>query len=221
MSSSLKNPSHRKLWKFHGGVHPPLHKEESNQSPATFAGIPTQLVIPLQQHIGMEAEAIVQTGDSVTKGQLIAAANHAGLSANIHAPTSGTISAIEDRLLPHISGLLGPCIVIDSDGKDNWGTHKLEAYTDYLNTENDKLLERIQQAGIVGLGGATFPTAVKLSGSKPIKTLIINGAECEPYLTCDDRLMRERADETIVGTRYMMKALGVLKAYIAIILLAI
>jgi len=207
MSTTLNNASQRKLWKFHGGVHPPFHKEDSNQSPIIFAGIPTQLVLPLQQHIGMEAEPIVKTGDSVTKGQLIATANHSGLSANIHAPTSGTISAIEERPLPHISGLSGLCIVIESDSKDNWGNNKFETYSDFESTHTDKLLERVQQAGVVGLGGATFPTAVKLSSSKSVKTLIINGAECEPYITCDDRLMRDQPAEIITGIRIIQKML--------------
>lgn len=199
-----------KLWKFHGGVHPPFHKDDSNQTPITFAGIPPQLVIPLQQHIGISAEPIVQIDDHVFKGQLIAKADSNGLSANIHASSSGTIIAIEDRALPHISGLSGLCIVIDTDGKDDWGDNKLEKYSSYKDIDNEKLLERIQQAGIVGLGGATFPTAVKVAGSmsashnsasrnKKIKTLIINGAECEPYITCDDRLMRDKSAEIISG----------------------
>ena len=200
----------RKLWNFHGGVHPPFHKDESNQNPIKFAGIPKQLVLPLQQNIGMPADPAVQIGDSVVKGQLIANANSMGLSANIHAPTSGKISAIEERPLPHISHLSGLCIVIDTDGKDDWGKNKLKAISDYENTDANKLLERIQQAGIVGLGGATFPTAVKVSGSlnkKHIKTLIVNGAECEPYITCDDRLMRDKPIEIITGIRILQSML--------------
>ncbi len=196
-----------KLWKFHGGVHPPFHKDDSNQTPISFAGIPEQLVLPLQQHIGIEAEPSVHVGDDVSKGQIIASASHNGLSANIHAPTSGVISAIEERTLPHISGLSGLCIVIDTDAKDDWKNSKLNTYPDFNNTESKLLLEQIQQAGIVGLGGATFPTAVKLSSSKAIKTLIINGAECEPYITCDDRLMRDEATKIITGIRILQKLL--------------
>jgi len=206
-SNINSNKNTRKLWKFHGGVHPPFHKDDSNQLPVVSAGIPEQLVFPLRQHIGQDAEALVSVGDSVYKGQIIAEADHHGLSANIHASTSGKISAIEERILPHPSGLTGLCIVIDTDGKDDWGECKLEPYPDYQNTEIATLLERVQQAGIVGLGGAAFPTAVKLSGSSkcPIKTLIINGAECEPYITCDDRLMRDKSAEIIAGIKIIQQ----------------
>ena len=208
MSSVAVNQSPlTKLWKFYGGVHPPFHKDDSNQTPITFAGLPDQLVLPLQQHIGLEAEPTVQIGDRVFKGQVIAIANNNGLSANIHAPTSGIINTIEERALPHISGLVGLCIVIDTDGKDDWNKSKLAPYTNYENTDSDKLLMRIQQAGIVGLGGATFPTAVKVSSIKPIKTLIINGAECEPYITCDDRLMRDEPEKIITGIRILQTLL--------------
>ena len=214
--STNNKPSTIKLWKFHGGVHPPFHKDDSNQTPITFAGVPSELVLPLQQHIGVEADPIVETDDAITKGQLIASVNSMGLSANIHAPTSGKISAIEERPLPHTSGLSGLCIVIDTDGKDNWGKNKLNAIPDYENTDTDKLLARIEQAGIVGLGGATFPTAVKLSSSKAIKTLIINGVECEPYITCDDRLMRDKSAEIITGIRILQNMLKPEKCLIAI-----
>ena len=193
----------RKLFSFHGGVHPPFHKDDSNKLPIISAGIPAQLVLPLRQHIGIDAEALVAVGDNVYKGQIIAEANHHGLSANIHASSSGKVSAIEERSLPHASGLTGLCIIIDTDGKDDWGKCKLAPYPDYQSTDISKLLERVQEAGIVGLGGAVFPTVVKLSSSskKPIKTLIINAAECEPYITCDDRLMRERSAEIIAGIK--------------------
>ncbi len=217
--STNNNPSTIKLWKFHGGVHPPFHKDDSNQEPITFAGIPSELVLPLQQHIGVEADPIVEAGDIITKGQLIASISSMGLSANIHAPTSGKISAIEERPLPHISGLSGLCIVIDTDGKDNWGKTKLNAISDYENADTNKLLERIKQAGIVGLGGATFPTAVKVSGSlneKQLKTLIINGVECEPYITCDDRLMRDKSADIITGIRILQCMLKPEKCLIGI-----
>ncbi len=219
MSAVIKKSAPIKLWKFHGGVHPPFHKDESNQTPITFAGIPAQLVLPLQQHIGIEAEPCVHVGDSVYKGQIIASANKIGLSANIHAPTSGKVSAIEEKPLPHISGLSGLCIVIETDGKDKWDESKLESYVDYENKDTKKLLERIEQAGIVGLGGATFPTAVKVAGSlneKQVKTLIINGAECEPYITCDDRLMRDKSAEIISGIGILQTMLKPEKCLIAI-----
>lgn len=229
MSASLKSNTlspQRKLWKFHGGVHPPFHKDDSNQEPIKTAGIPAQLILPVQQHIGNAAEPLVQTGDQVFKGQIIAHANHVGLSAHIHAPTSGVVSAIEERPLPHPSGLSGECIVIDTDAKDDWGEYKLKPYPDFETTEVNELLDRIQQAGIVGLGGAAFPTAVKLAKpsiqsspsknqqstiekqAKPLKTLIINGAECEPYITCDDRLMREKSKEIVTGIRILQRMIN-------------
>lgn len=206
-ANTLKQSLQRKLWKFHGGVHPPFHKDDSNQESIKFAGIPPQLILPLQQHIGIAADPIVEVGESVFKGQLIAKANNSGLSANLHAPSSGTVSAIEERPLPHPSMLAGLCIVIDTDDKDEWGGNKLTHYSDFENTDTELLLNVIQQAGIVGLGGATFPTAIKVAGTlknkSHIKTLIINGVECEPYITCDDRLMRDKSAEIITGIRIL------------------
>ncbi len=207
----------RKLWKFHGGVHPLFHKEDSNRLPIKVADIPAQLILPIQQHIGREAEPIVQVGDTVFKGQVIAEQDGT-ISATIHAPTSGIVTAIEERHIPHASGLNGICVVIDTDGKDDWGKYKLSALADYNNSEIDILLERIRNAGIVGLGGAVFPTAVKLAGScdKQLKTLIINGAECEPYITCDDRLMREKSVEIITGIKILQSMLTPEQCLIAI-----
>lgn len=195
----------RQLTQIHGGVHPPFHKEESTALPIKDAGIPAQLILPLQQHIGAPAEPVVAVGDKVLKGQLIAVATHDKISANIHAPSSGVISAIEDHSQPHPSNLAGLCIIINTDGKDEWlnDKNKLEPLTDYTSIKVDVLLERIQQAGIVGLGGAVFPTAVKMAGANQSKidTFIINAAECEPFITCDDRLMRERSEEIVAGIR--------------------
>jgi electron transport complex protein RnfC len=207
----------RKLWKFHGGVHPPFHKDDSNQLPIKVAEIPAQLIVPLQQHIGNPAEAIVKVGDYVHKGQIIAESN-GNISATVHASSSGKVIAIEERAIPHPSGLNGICIVINTDSKDDWGEHKLNPIADYQNAEVDILLKRIQQSGIVGLGGAVFPTAVKIEGSRKhaIKTLIVNGAECEPYITCDDRLMRERSVEIIKGINILQYMLKPEKCLIAI-----
>ena len=210
-------PHKRKLWKFHGGVHPPFHKEDSNQLPIKVADIPAQLIVPLKQHIGSAAEPIVEVGEKVFKGQVIADL-HGNISAKVHAPTSGTVTAIEERPIPHASGLNGNCVVIETDGKDDWGKYKFSAIADYKNTEVDVLLERIQKAGVVGLGGAVFPTAVKLAGSRknPIKTLIVNGAECEPYITCDDRLMREKSTDIIEGIKILLRMLKPEQCLIAI-----
>lgn len=196
-----------KLHKIHGGVHPPFHKDESTTLPIKDAGTPPELVISLHQHAGAPADPEVSIGERVTKGQIIAHAVHNRISANIHAPASGIVTAIEERELPHPSHLADQCIVIQTDGKNDWVTEQekgyLEPLEDYRNTDMETLLERIQQAGIVGLGGAAFPTAVKIAGAEhnPIDTFIINGAECEPYITCDDMLMRERSDEIVQGIR--------------------
>ncbi|TBW10572.1 electron transport complex subunit RsxC [Azotobacter chroococcum subsp. isscasi] len=187
-----------KLWDFHGGIHPPERKALSNRTPIQPAPLPARLVLPLGQHIGTPAEPIVAVGERVLKGQPIAAAS-GRVSAPLHAPTSGTVGFIGLQPYPHVSGMLAPAIVIDSDGLDEWTTR--EPCADYRSLEPALLLERIRLAGISGLGGAGFPTAMKLTArpQEKIHTLIINGAECEPYITADDRLMRERAAELVAG----------------------
>ena len=212
----------RKLWSIHGGVHPPFHKDESTSLPIKDAGLPPQLVVSLHQHTGAAAEPVVKAGDKVSKGQIIATAVHQRISANIHAPTSGIVSAIEERTLPHPSHLADQCIVITPDGKETWVTDsskgKLQAMPDFTQVDTETLLSQVQQAGIVGLGGAVFPTAVKISGAKhnTIDTFIINGAECEPYITCDDMLMRERSTEIIEGIRIIQHMVKPAKCLIGI-----
>ncbi len=206
-----------KTFKMRGGVHPPFHKEESNQLPIKDAGIPAQLIIPIQQHIGDAAEPCVNVGDKVAKGQLICAAQSM-VSANLHAPTSGVISAIEERQQPHASGLNSLSIVIETDGKDDWADNKYTPIKNYKDSTIKNLLDRIRDAGIVGLGGAAFPTSVKVASSveKTINTLIINGAECEPYITCDDRLMRERSSDVISGITILLHIIKAKKCLIGI-----
>lgn len=197
----------RKIFDFHGGIHPPENKHQSVALPIADAGIPDELVLPLSQHIGAPAKPVVAVGDSVLKGQLIAAA--AGfVSVPLHAPTSGTVTAIEDRLIAHVSGHSAPCIVIAPDGKDEWIA--LSGTPDFQTLDKPALLEKIRSAGIAGMGGAGFPAAVKL-GIKPgvhIQTLIINGTECEPYITADDVLMRERADQIVAGVKILQHLIG-------------
>ncbi len=221
LNPSNKIAETRKLGTFHGGVHPPFHKDDSNKPAIKFAGIPKQLVLPLRQQLGSDAEPCVTVGENVYKGQLIAHLNHheGALSANIHAPTSGTVSAISDHAIPHPSGLQANCIIIDTDGKDELSPElPCKPIGDYKTIPQNNLLERIQQAGIVGLGGAAFPTAVKLAGSQnsKIKTLIINGAECEPYITCDDRLMREKSAEIISGIKIVLHLINAEECLIGI-----
>lgn len=192
----------RRVFDFHGGIHPPENKSQSLTTPIISAGIPKQLVLPLSQTVGAPANAIVQVGDRVLKGQMIAEAN-GFISAPIHAPSSGTITAIDDQLVAHSSGMTAPCITLRTDGKDEWIQH--EGVADYRNCDKQTLIQLIRDAGIAGLGGAGFPTAVKLnpSSDKRITTLIINGTECEPYITSDHSIMRERAAEIVRGSEIL------------------
>ena len=192
----------RQVYGFHGGIHPPENKHQSVMAPIANAGIPDELVLPLSQHIGAPAIPVVEVGQQVLKGQLIA--EPAGfVSVPLHAPTSGTVSAIEDRQIAHPSGHSARCIVITCDGQDRWIEHQGTA--DYTAVDRPELLAQIRNAGIVGMGGAGFPAAVKLA-VKPgtrIETLILNGTECEPYITADDVLMRERAKQIIEGAEIL------------------
>jgi len=206
----------RKLHQFHGGLHLPENKSQSNHKPVITGYIPKQLILPLQQHIGAPAELAVAIGDKVLKGQLLAK-NQGNISAAIHAPTSGTVKAIEDHPIPHPSCLTSPCVVLESDGKDTW-CELPHGIPDYLNCDIEVLLERISDTGIVGLGGAAFPSAVKLNTgpTTPIQTLIINGAECEPYITCDDMLMQNRAEQVLEGAMIAQHMVGARECIIGI-----
>ena len=197
-----------------GGVHPPEHKQESTTKPIGQLPLPKCLVLPLRQHVGNLPKVLVAVGDKVLKGQLLAEAE-GNISAAIHAPTSGTIAAIEDALIPHPSGLPDRCITIDVDGKDEWVEH---ASYDWRKEDKIKLLESLRNSGIVGLGGAAFPTQVKLraNAKSHVDTLVINAAECEPYITCDDMLMRERADQILKGVEVAQYLLGAKQCLIGI-----
>jgi len=198
-----------------GGAKVYGRKELTAETPVEIMPLPRLLHIPLQQHVGGAAVPVVNVGSRVKKGQLIAASKGA-VSAPVHAPTSGYVTRIGDHLAPHPSGLPVLTLSLEPDGRDEWAELpeplKLETAT------SREIANRVSDAGVVGMGGAAFPSAVKLSLGEhyELDSLILNGAECEPYLTCDDRLMRERADDTVIGIKFMMKALGVSKAYIAI-----
>lgn len=204
-----------KLFRIRGGVHPKENKHLSEDKPITPLPLFFHYHIPLQQHIGAPAEPEVEVGDRVLKGQLIASARGM-ISANIHAPTSGTISAIGPYIAPHASGLQGRTITLEADGKDEWA--ELAPPLDWKEAKPVEISKRVRECGVVGMGGATFPSAVKLNlgGRYELDTLVLNGSECEPYLTCDDRLMQEQADEVIEGILIMAKSLGVGKAFIGI-----
>ncbi len=205
----------RQLWSFHGGIHPPQYKELSNQRPIAQAAIAAELVIPLHQHIGQSAAPIVEIGAQVLKGQEIARAQ-GYVSASVHASSSGTVIAIEERPIPHPSGMNAPCIVIATDGEDRWQTGE-PTNKHYTETEPSHLRNLVRAAGIVGLGGAGFPTFIKLNPTgKAIDTLILNGVECEPYISCDDMLMRERASEIVAGAKIMRHALQAREVLVAI-----
>ncbi len=197
----------RQIWDIPGGVHPPENKTQSTSSPIGTVPLPPEIILPLSQHIGAAAIPIVQVGDKVLKGQRIA--DPQGLvSAPIHASTSGIVSAIESRLIPHPSGMSSDCVVITPDGKEEWTT--LEPNENYFELSHHELVEKIRDAGIAGMGGAGFPTAIKVNprSDHKIDTLILNGTECEPYITADDMLMRDRAEQVVAGTQLLAHILG-------------
>jgi electron transport complex protein RnfC len=204
-----------KLFRFRGGVHPASNKRSTAEQSIQPLPMPKRLYIPLQQHIGAPAAPEVEVGQHVLKGQLLAH-SQGMISAPVHAPTSGTVIAIDDFTAPHPSGLPVRTITLEADGEDKWISCNVTSSPFTLTPA--EIAARVGAAGIVGLGGATFPAAVKLnSGLKEqINTLIINGGECEPYLTCDDRLMQERPKEVIDGVLLITHALQAQQALIAI-----
>lgn len=198
-----------------GGVHPETHKDRSAALQIVSASLPARVVLPLRQHAGADAMPLVKPGDTVLKGQLIAAAG-TEVSAPVHASTSGRVIDVGPVQAPHPSGLTANAIVIESDGDDRWVD--LDIPTDPFSQAPMELAERVARAGIVGMGGAIFPAAVKLKqGARhEIKTVLVNGSECEPYLTTDDRLMRERAEQIVEGARLIQHILRAYRIVIAI-----
>ncbi|WP_369986516.1 electron transport complex subunit RsxC [Pectobacterium aroidearum] len=189
-----------RIWDFDGGIHPPEMKTQSSRTPLRQIPLPEQFIIPLKQHLGPEGEICVSVGDKVLRGQPLTRGR--GRTLPVHAPTSGTVNAIRQHTTAHPSGLSELSIIIVPDGEDRWCDRQTLA--DYQTQSTDTLLAHLHQAGIAGLGGAGFPTAAKLQGGiRGIETLIINGAECEPYITADDRLMQECADEIIQGVEIL------------------
>jgi len=197
------------------GVHPADHKRPASDVPTRKLPIPPRLHLMLSQHVGAPSRPVVLVGEKVRKGQLIAAAQ-GNISAPLHASTSGTISAIGEITAPHASGLPGMAISIDSDGEDAWV--ETEVITDPFSLSPEDIAKRVAAAGVVGLGGATFPSSVKLNLGRrsKIDTLIMNGSECEPYLSCDDRLMRDRAADIVTGIRLMLISTGAGEAKVGI-----
>ena len=203
----------KKLFRFHGGIHPVQHKEQSTRRPIVLAPLPKRLVVPLQQHAGPAATAIVKPGDKVLKGQTIGQAQvHASVA--VHAPSSGEVLAVDMQTLPHPSGLAGLCVTMAPDGAERAVEY---APSDYRNLGPTRLREELRKAGVTGLGGAAFPSHIKLdSGRHKVHTLVINGAECEPYITCDDLLMRERAGQIVRGIEILQFMLGADRVLVAL-----
>jgi len=191
-----------KIYDFHGGVHPPENKHQSTAEPIGSIPLADDLIVPLNQHIGATAIPLVKLGEDVLKGQKIAEGD-GPVSCPVHAPSSGKVMAIEPMAVPHPSGMVADCIQIRTDGRDQW--YPLEPVEDFRSRPVDDLLEKIRDCGIAGMGGAGFPTAVKLNprGGAEIDTLVINGTECEPYITADDMLMREHAEEIVAGVEIL------------------
>lgn len=198
---------------FKGGIHPSDKKELAANSPITSAKAPKIIIIPLSQHIGAPCNAVVTIGQEVKKGQVVGEPS-AFVSSPVHSSVSGKVIAIGE--FPNAMGRMVNSVVIENDGKEEWTT--LKDNPDYMSLSPEELKEKVKAAGIVGMGGAAFPTSVKLSPpkEKKIDAVLINGAECEPYLTADYRLMVEKPKEVVEGLRILMKILGVQKGYIGI-----
>lgn len=203
-------------FRFHGGIHPPECKDATRDRPIRDLPLQAKYVLPLQMHIGEAARPVVQVGDTVRRGQLLAQAADF-VSASVHAPTSGLIAAMDEHPLPHPGGLSARAITLVADGADT-PVEPLEPWPDYSQRSPLELRHRLREAGIVGLGGAVFPTAAKLAtdGKTAVHTLVLNGAECEPFITCDDRLMRELPEEILDGARIILHLMGASRCLIGI-----
>ncbi len=202
------------VFRFRGGVQVAHYKHFTDRKAIEPVPLPRQLIVSIQQHLGAPANVVVNKGDLVKKGQILAEAG-GYVSVPVHAPTSGKVVAVEKR--PHSILGRGLSVVLDVDGEDDW-LPDLLIERDWYDVEPAEIREIVRQCGVVGMGGATFPTHVKLSPppDKPIDTVLINGAECEPYTTADHVAMREMYEEMIVGIRLIVKAVGAQKAVIGI-----
>ena len=201
-----------RLFNFRGGVKPDAHKGESSQTPIAAAPPPPRLVIPLRQGIRSTARCLVEIGQTVRKGERIGQ-GEGPLGTSVHASTSGTVVDVADYPIAHASGLSTPAVVIEADGADEWIAH---APFDLRDAPRDAVLEYLADCGILGMGGATFPTHAKLGDGCGIDTLVINGAECEPWITCDDRLMRERAAGVLSGAAILRGLIGAQRILVGI-----
>lgn len=186
----LERISLKQLWDFPGGVYPPEQKTMSNQSLIESLPLDKTFYVPVKQHIGVDGKLLVSEGDRVSKGQALTQSD-IPFSVPVHAPTSGFVTRVSEHVSAHPSGIPELTITIEADGQDTWTD--LHPIADYASSSKSMLLSAICDAGISGLGGAGFPTHIKSNNAKPVEFLIINGIECEPYISSDDRLMREHA----------------------------
>ncbi|MDX1455217.1 MAG: electron transport complex subunit RsxC [Gammaproteobacteria bacterium] len=217
--ADVARPGGPDLHHFPGGLALEDRKAMATRLPLETASLPAEVVLPLRQHIGQPAVPLVAVGDKVHKGQPVAEAD-GRVSAFVHAPTSGEVIAIELHDVPHPTGLQQECIVIRADGEDSLGSNNSWPYQglEWNQADPADIRSRIREAGVVGLGGAVFPTEIKVDAGNyaAIDSLVINGAECEPYISCDDTLMRHAADEVIRGTEILQRASGAVRCIIAI-----
>ncbi len=212
MSSIISRIKKGQWWKFHGGIHPPQQKHFTYNKPIRNIAMPEELILPLKQHIGQKGELIVSVGDKVLKGQPLTQSHHP-MAVPIHAPTSGTVKAIHDAPVAHPSGFNEPCLFLEPDGNDTWKKRVL--CENYQQLSHQAIIDKIANAGIAGMGGAGFPSHIKLNTKPEIEFLIINGAECEPYITADDLLMREHCNTIVEGIKildYILKPQHILIA---------
>jgi len=213
MGSILARIKQGRWWKFHGGIHPPEQKFLTKHKPIRNLPLPKVLVLPLKQHIGQKGDIQVNVGDKVLKGQPLTNSPHP-MAVPIHAPTSGIITEIKNTIVAHPSGLSELCIFIKPDEKEEWVARHI--CQDYNQLSAQEILTKITNAGIAGMGGAGFPTNVKINTRVATKFLIINAAECEPYITADDLLMREHSSEIVDGIKILNKVLSAEQILIAI-----
>lgn len=192
------------VWDFHGGIHPPTRKQQTNQKPVAVMPLPDRLYIPLRQHIGVAGQLLVKAGDTVLKGQPLTLADNS-MAVPVHAPTSGTVLAIKPHTGAHPSALPELTLVLAPDGKEQWREREPLALA---SCNNMTLLNRIQESGIAGMGGAGFPTHLKTGVNQPVDYLIINAVECEPYITADDLLMQEAATTIVKGIDILCQLLN-------------
>ncbi|WP_440904221.1 electron transport complex subunit RsxC [Catenovulum sp. SX2] len=196
MESLIEKIKSGYLWDFPGGVHPPERKELSNYQTISNLALPEKLYVTVKQHIGQPAHLLVKVGDKVKAGQALSQVQ-GPMELPVHAPSSGEVVEIKSHPIAHASGLEAETVVIQTDGLDNWIDKQPVA--NYHELSKVEIVDKLKAAGIAGLGGAAFPTYVKHNNSQPVDVLIINGVECEPYITADDRLMQEHAAEIICG----------------------